>query len=293
MAPVVVTDEVCGGEGRSFWASAEGGTDAVVEAAAWESGEAGASVVGDRRPAGVVIDGDDRLVSRVVTLLRRRHGRDCEVPIQLVDTGTFGTMASAVDAASATRVRSMLSADETWLDRQRARLPLLRMTSSAEPAPIWGANFGAGAWFKFAEIVQRGGGQVGNSLRSAARSALDAIGGGEVSRWRVDGARVTIDRKPWGEQVGHLLASSLQSSWLGLQPADGTSPGWIGDTTVSSLPGMLARSRVPGFGGDDAHRFEHLHVNWNAGCVIDGRLVDAGKPHAVELTDATPMTVVA
>lgn len=287
-APMVVTDPTAGGQGLDFWREAAGSIDAIVDAAARDDRER----LIDERPAGVIIDGDDRLVSRVLTAVRRRFGRRARVPVEPLDVGTFGSVARSVGARSSDAVRGALTDGSDWLQSGRRRLPLLRVTSSAEPAPLWGTTFGAGAWFKLTEIVQRGGGRVGDSLRSALRSAMDALGGTDASQWRSEGARVTVDREPWGETIGHLIASSLSSSWLGLELASDGGAGWLGDETVGRLARQVAESRIPGFGGRGGERFDQLHFNWRAGFVLDGRLIDAGVPHAVEVAPAEAIEVV-
>lgn len=288
--PVVVTDGERGGQGRGFWSEVAGEVDAIVEGGHSFLNHIRQSE-GAGRPAGVIVDGDDRLISTVVTVLRRQFGRYVDIPIECVESGMFSTISRSVGGDDARQVRDRIVDGNDWLDRPRQRVSLLRISSSAEPAPLWGCTFGAGAWFKVAEIVQRGGGRVGEGLRSAARSALDAFSGDEAAKWRVDGVRVAIDRSSWGETIGHLMASSLSTTWLGLSAGSQGQPGWVADSKVGSLPGKIARSRMPGFGGH-SKPFERIHVNWSSGFVVDGRLIDAGVPHAVEVAPAEGIQVV-
>ncbi len=90
---------------------------------------------------------------------------------------------------------------------------------------------------------------------------------------------------PCAEQVGYVLASSLERSWLGLDMTRQKMGVRLGDSGKELL-GEVARSRaLPRFVRPRGHvqAFERLHIDWSAGYVLDGELFEPARPYVVQV----------
>ena len=250
-----------------------------------EQGQASRAI--ERQAEVMVLDGDDRLVSRAVTAFRRRHrGRERPVRYLPLRTGRFDRIAAELGAPKPSRrlAKRMLDDPERFQESTTQRRAL-RVVTSARPAPVWGFSVGLGLFFRLFEILQRSEGQGLSGLRSAVGELARQVTGGEGRRFEAVGARVSVDYQAWAEQVGYLVASGLESSWLGLSLADRVEPRWEGSESAGGLVGKVAGSAaLPGFlQGGAGRAFERIHVDGNEGFVVDGELYDPAEPHVLQV----------
>jgi hypothetical protein len=261
--------------------------DELEEGRASRSHESLASVI--------VLDGDDRLVSRAVTIYRRQfRGRERPLRFLPLQTGRFTTVASAVGAPkSLPRMAERIASDGS-IGWNETRIPALRVTSSARSAPLWGFSAGAGLFFRLFETYYRsaGGGIAG--LGAAVGELLKGMTSGGGGRLEPVSARVTVDYEPWGDRLGYLLASTLDASWLGL-PVEAASPmGWMAGESAQQLAKKLAGSAaLPKFMQTSrAEQGRRIHVDSTGGFVVDGTLYDPGEPHVLQLRSEHRVTFV-
>lgn len=284
-SPAAARHDWQGAEVAAFDAGGTAGDDArgVAEAV-------GAAL--EAKPSALVVDGDDRLVSAVVTAMRRRAPGERpagDAPALLpLATGDYQTVAGLLGGPRTTvglpgkLLRALRKGYWT-----RARLPTVRVLASCEPAPLWGFSFGAGILFTLFEAHHRSGGRglsgLGGTVSRLAREF--ATSGGE--RLQARSGRMTVDWEPWGESIGYVVASGLTKTWLGLQPGDGEEARWLGDPAGGDFLRKVAGSRaVPRFlRGAQGEAFERIHIDWSGGFVLDGELYDPGVPYVLEVTD--------
>jgi hypothetical protein len=234
----------------------------------------------------IVLDGDDRLVSRAVTAYQRRHsGRDEPLEFMPLETGRFHRIADEVGGPEPSeRLASRVAEGEIREETSTARRRALRITSTARPAPIWGFSVGNGLFFRLFEMLQRseGGGVAG--LRSVVGQLADDWAGGTGQRFESVGARVSVDYTPRTDKLGYLIASGLEQTWLGLRGADGSRPGWQGSETAGELVKSVAGAAIPSFlGGTPGDAFDRIHVDGPGGFVVDGELFEASGPHVLQV----------
>jgi len=242
----------------------------------------------------IVIDGDDRVVSRALTAYRRTYaGR--ERPVQLVPLRT-GSVHRVADAVGGPRPSERLArqlaeagAPDHWHSHDE---PTLRVTTSARPAPLWGFSLGAGIVYRLFETVLRTEGEGLSGLGSMA-SRLARRFGEEANRdVAARGDRVSVDYEPLGDSVGYVVATALSSTWLGLSRGGTAGPvWWRGDSGREFVRNVASSAAIPGFlGGGSAETFGRLHIDGPGGFVLDGALFDPGEPHVLEVASGRDVT---
>lgn len=244
----------------------------------------------------IVLDGDDRLFSRAMTAFRRHHrGRERPLEFLPLQVGRFHRLADEVGAPKPTlRVRKRLARVGREGVETKRRRRTLRVTSSAYPAPIWGFSAGAGLFFRMFEILLRSDGRGLSGLGSVVSQIAREVTSGPEQRFEPLGARVAVDYEPWSERLGYLVASGLETSWLGIQIAEERSARWLGSETASGFVTKLASTAaLPGFlQGTDAREFERIHVDGDGGFVVDGELYDPGEPHILQIAEGPYVEIV-
>lgn len=235
----------------------------------------------------IVLDGDDRLVSRALTAYRRHHrGRDKPLVFLPLATGRFRRVAEELGAPKPTASLADRLADGSV--RQRAETEsrrALKVTSSARTAPIWGFSVGVGLLFRIFEMLLRSEGAGIRGVRSAVTELARELTNQSGRRFEPVGARVTVDYESWTDQLGYLMASGLTESWLGVRLAQGDRAKWQGsDSAQGFVKKMAGAAALPGFmQGARAEEFHRIHIDGGGGFVVDGELYDTGAPHVLQL----------
>ncbi|MFU8807379.1 MAG: hypothetical protein ACNA8W_26455, partial [Bradymonadaceae bacterium] len=238
-------------------------------------------------PSVVVIDGDDRFLSRILTayLGDLRH---CSRPLRLLALGeeSLTTVADAtsggLDRKRARRYLRNLAADR-W---QTSTLASLRITSSAEPSARSGFTFGAGWWYTAFEAYYRSGRADGAGLGKAALRLAQESLEGVASAPAGNDARLTINAVPYTNPWSHLMATTLSRSWFGLEGSQRSEPAmWLGERNAELIRQLMASRSVPYF--SDRHwravNFERSHLDGLPGYVLDGELHMASHPQVIQV----------
>ncbi|MFU8802500.1 MAG: hypothetical protein ACNA8W_01705 [Bradymonadaceae bacterium] len=237
-------------------------------------------------PSVVVVDGDDRFLSRILTayLGEVRH-RSRPLRLLALSDERLTTVAEAtsgnLDRKAARRYLSTLDA-ERW---HTSSLPTLRITSSAEPAARYGFSFGVGWWYSAFEAYYRSGRADGAWVGKAAmRFARDSLAD---HRWAVEEpGRLTIDGLPHTRSWAHLMATTLSKSWFGLEGAGRGEPAlWLGERS-GELVRQLMSSRAAALLSDwswSAVDFDRVHLDGLPGYVLDGELHTARHPQVIQV----------
>lgn len=232
--------------------------------------------------------GDDRFVGRIVTLyIRQFRNHPNPLRIFVAVKGELTTVADALDAPehSGKTFRRMMSAlREGRLERRM--LDTLKISSSARPSAEYGFSFGAGAFYRVFEAYHRAApSRAGAVASTLMRLAGDAVSGGSAGLEPVR-ARFAVDGRPMGESLGYLLASSLETSWLGLSAARSNTPGLRLGESSAELVKQVARSRaLPKLlrGRATHDTFDRIHLDWAGGYVLDGELYEPSSPYVVQV----------
>lgn len=257
----------------------------VAEIGALEEGRANRAA--ENLAGTIVLDGDDRLAARALTVYQRRQSvRERPVRFVPLQTGRFQRLAKSLGGPAPRKRLARLLAEEGvpehWSEQRRRSL---RVTTSARAAPLWGFNFGMGVVFDLFETLARteGGGFSGWS--SMGSKLVRQLASAETGRLEPEGARLSVDYEPRDEALGYLVASGLERTWMGISAAQGRAPGWSGGrATRSFLREVAGSAAVPRFlrgGGGDT--FERIHVDGPGGFVLDGELYDPAEPHVVQV----------
>jgi hypothetical protein len=239
----------------------------------------------ETQPEVIVTDGDDRLVGRVITEIRR-VGVDGEPAILPVGNRPYRTVGRRVGRSVPGRGIAGAVADELQGgDAEVLELPTLRVTSSTEPAPRWGFNLGAGILFPLFEAHHRAGGEGWSGLSGAVGQLAQRVATAGSEAFEPRRGRIVVDGQPWGDSLGYLLVSSLDRSWLGLEMSDQDRPTWVAGKAGGEFVRRLAKSRaLPGFlSNADGRPFDGIQIDWSEGCVLDGDLVDPGRAHVLDI----------
>ncbi|MFP4597005.1 MAG: hypothetical protein ACLFVJ_02060 [Persicimonas sp.] len=237
----------------------------------------------------VAVLGGDALVGGLLGVYRRRLRRHA-TPLRLfvLEAGAQSVLGRALDAPelSPKAFRKLKSA---LLDGRlnRRLVPTIKVSSSARPAADYGFSFGAGLFYRLFEAYHRAGpsavGAVAGTLGRLARDMLL-----EGATLRPTPARVSVDRRPAEESVGYLLASSLETSWLGLSLLSERGASYRMGASGRELLKEVAKSRaLPRFldTGASAESFDTIHMDWSGGYVLDGELYEPAHPYVVQLTE--------
>jgi hypothetical protein len=253
----------------------------------------------DQKVDVIAVAGGDRLIADVLSV-HRRHFRHHPTQLRLFafDTGQLNEVASHLDAPPLA-AKSFRRLERAVIDAalNRRLLPTLKVTSSAKPAARVGFSFGAGLFYRLFEAYHRGGwsatGTKGSGVTSRVSSLVSSVG--QLGKdMLVDAgrsfepirARVAIDGRPRSEEIGYLLASSLDTSWLGLSLLEerelsfrmGQSGGDLARQVAKAraLPRFMQKARV-------AEAFDRIHVDFSGGYVLDGELFEPSKPYVVQV----------
>lgn len=210
------------------------------------------------------------------------------IPVDAPKTSAIGQRVSSVESSDL-QLSSIPGRLEAG-DLHKVSVESLRVVSSAEPRPHYGFSFGAGVVYEFFEQLQRTGGKLieqGLSLTKQVFNRVLSDRGGTPTRHR---ARMSVDRREQQERdFGYLVATSLGESWFGWSAGDvsGTPTVFSGADAEKLLEASI-RSSLSFLGleageHDWSRSFDTLHIDWNTGFVLDGRLFDCRQPHAIEL----------
>lgn len=237
----------------------------------------------------VAVIGGDALVGELLGVYRRRLHRHA-TPLRLfaLQAGAQSVLGRALDAPelSPKAFRKLKSA---LLDGRlnRRLVPTLKVSSSARPAADYGFSFGAGLFYKLFEAYHRAGpsamGAVAGTLGRIARDMF-----AEGASLQPTPARISVDRRPVGESVGYLLASSLETSWLGLSLLSERGSSYRTGASGRQLLKEVAKSRaLPRFldTGAGAKSFDTIHIDWSGGYVLDGELFEPAHPYVIQLAE--------
>jgi hypothetical protein len=171
---------------------------------------------------------------------------------------------------------------------QRRLLPTLKVSSSARNAADYGFSFGAGLFYGLFEAYRRARPVAGGSMAATlGRMAREQVLGGGATLAPVR-ARVSVDRRPEGESLGYLVASSVQRSWLGLSMHDEHPVSFRMGESGTELAGKVAKSRaLPRLlqSKQQARPFETIHLDWSAGYVLDGELYEPARPYVLQVAE--------
>ena len=236
----------------------------------------------------VAVVGDDRLIAEVLST-HRRHFRTHPTPLRLfvVRAGQFSEVADEI-GAPALSPKTFRRLKSALIDGKlnRRLLPTLKITSSARASAQLGFSFGAGLFYRLFEAYHRAGpsavGAVASTLGRLARElAFESSRALEPVR-----ARVAVDTRPRAESIGYLLASSLASSWLGLNLLDERKVSFRLGKSGADLVREVAKARaLPRFlrSQSGAESFERIHIDWTGGYVLDGELFEPSKPYVLQV----------
>jgi len=235
----------------------------------------------------IVLDGDDRLMTRALTVYRRHHrGREKPLDFLPLKTGRFRRIAEELGAPEpsarlADRLADGTVRSQTETHSRRA----LKVTSSAEAAPVWGFSVGSGLMFRLFEMLLRSEGAGLRGVRSAVTELARELTNRAGRRFEPVRARVTVDYESRTNQLGYLMASGLEQSWLGVRLADGDRPGWqASESARGFVTNMAGAAAIPGFlRGTRAEDFERIHIDNGGGFVVDGELYDPGVPQVLQI----------
>lgn len=246
-------------------------------------------------PAPIVIDGDDRLVSTIITAYRRwqtpgtPEGRFCPI-----HTDAFATIASDVGAPERQPGLPARLADraagERWSMTTRESI---RVTPSTEPASQYGFTFGAGLWFALFEMQYRTGTRSTGWGRALGEWAKELLSSDGESRFQPETGRVSIDYEPWGETLGYALISGLETTWFG-ESFGGDSLQWRAGESGRTFVREATTSRaMPSFFREGTgESFDRIHLDWTGGYVLDGELYDPDVPYVLQLAPGPEITFV-
>ncbi len=285
---VVVDPTVRGRDPRDAWDTRRLPVATIDEL---EQGTACRAVETDARL--IVLDGDDRLVSRAVTAYQRRHrGRPAPLELLPLEVGRFCRVAREVGGPRPTdRFAERLAAGEIRSQTTAMHRRALRVTSSALPAPVWGFSAGSGLVYRLFEMLLRSEGGGFSGLRSVVAQFADGLAGGE-RRFDTVGARISVDYRPEGDDLGYLVASGLERSWLGLRAASDQRPGWQGSDSAGELVRAVAgAATLPDFlGRTGGAEFRRIHIDGPGGFVVDGELYEPDAAHVLQIAPGPEWT---
>ncbi|MFB6374725.1 MAG: hypothetical protein ABEN55_16760 [Bradymonadaceae bacterium] len=224
----------------------------------------------------IVLDGDDRLVSRALTVYQRHHrGREKPLEFLPLETGRFRRIAEEIGAPEpSARLADRLAGSSVRSEAETHPRRTLKVTSSSRPAPIWGLSVGVGLLFRLFEMLLRSEGAGLRGIRSAVTELARELTNQAGRRFEPVRARVTVDYQPWSDQLGYLMASGLRKSWLGVRLAEGDRPRWQGSESARGfIKKMAGAAAIPGF----------LRGAQAEGFVVDGELYDTGGAHVLQI----------
>ena len=241
----------------------------------------------EREPDVVIVAGGDRLVGRVVEAYQRRHelrthplriyAAESEGPSRLADQLGNSRLGSRL-------VRKLLAkTGRTELTPER--IPSMKVTVSSRPAALYGFNLGAGVFYQLFEAYARASGtrtaRVTGTIARLGRDTLLEAG----ANLEPISAKIAVDHRPEAERIGYLLASTLESSWLGLKMGGIETLGLrMGESGAKLARQVASSNTLPDFVRGDAGRtIETIDIDWSSPFVLDGELVEPGRSHVLHV----------
>lgn len=260
--------------------------DAVVETS--DDVETALERLLDHQPSVVVIGGDDAFIGRVLSTYEFGHDlKTNALRIHPASVAGSAQLAAGLGASelSPKLIRQCVKAVRSGRTKRR-QVDTLKVVVSSEPGAMLGFSFGAGIFYRLFEAYKRArtetSAKVAGTLFGLAKQMI--LEGGRTFE-PVTG-KLSVDGEPVAEQVGYLVCSSLDKTWLGLSMDTGTDRAGLRlGRQGRELAKRIASSRaLPGFvRSDTARDFERLDVDWSSGFVLDGELVEPGVSHALRV----------
>jgi hypothetical protein len=242
----------------------------------------------------IAVAGGDRLIADILSV-HRRHFRTHSTPLRLfaLDAGPLTEVGDQLGAPPPS-AKSFRRLERALGDGRlnRRLVPTLKVSSSATPAARLGFSFGAGLFYRLFEAYHRAGPSPVGSLASTLVSTVGQLGRDLLvdaqKSFEPVRARVAVDGRPRSETIGYLLASSLDSSWLGLNFDEHRNLSFRMGESGADLVGQVAKARaLPRFmrSSAGAEVFDRIHIDFSGGYVLDGELYEPSKPYVVQVEE--------